>query len=66
MHIQQSDHGLHCPPTESMDTTKCMNGDHKSGRYFAHMQDALRILRMFEGTFLHIKTSEFLSATCLL
>ena len=49
----QSDQGLHCPLTESLNTTKCMNGKQRPGWYFAHAQDDLnlRILRMFEGTF---------------
>ena len=49
----QSAQGLHCPLTESLDTTKCMNGEQRPGWYFGHAQDYLimRILRMFEGTF---------------
>ena len=27
----QSDQGLHCPPTESLDTTNCMNGGQRPG-----------------------------------
>ena len=32
----QSDLGLHCLPTESLDTTECMNGEQRPGWYFAH------------------------------
>ena len=44
---------LHCPHTESLDTTECMNGEQRPGWYFAHAQDNLnlRMLRMFEGIF---------------
>ena len=55
---------------ESLDTTECMNGDQRPGRYFAHMQDYLNlsILCMLEGNFsldasqmlLYKKTSIFL------
>ena len=43
----QSDQGLHCPLTESLDTTECINGD------LGHVQDDvnLHILCMPEGTF---------------
>ena len=27
----QSDQGLHCPLTESVDTTECMNGEQRLG-----------------------------------
>ena len=49
----QSDLGLRCPLTESLDTTECMNGEQKLGLQFAHAQDDqnLGILRMFDGTF---------------
>ena len=49
----QSDQGLHCPLTESLDTAECMNGKQRPGWYFAHAQDDqnLRIYRMFGGTF---------------
>ena len=49
----QSDQGLHCPLTESLDTTECMNGEQRHGWYFAHAQDdlKLRILCMFEDLF---------------
>ena len=48
----QSDLGLQCPLTESLDTTECMNGEHRPGQYFAPAQDDLNlhILRMLEGT----------------
>ena len=38
---------------ESLDTTECMNGEQRPGRYFAHAQGDLnlRILFMYEGTF---------------
>ena len=50
----QSDHGLHCPLTESLDTIEYMNGQQSPGRYIAHAQDDLnlRILRVFKSTFL--------------
>ena len=40
--------------TESFDTTECMNGEQRPGRYFENAQVDLnlRILCMFEGTFL--------------
>ena len=49
----QLDQGLYSPLTESLDTRECMNGEQKSGRFFAHALDDmnLRILRMLEGTF---------------
>ena len=49
----QFDQGLHCPLTETLDTTECMNREQRPGWYFAHAQVYLnmRILRMFEGTF---------------
>ena len=48
----QSDQGLHCQLTESLDTTKYMNGQQRLG-YFAHPQSDLnlQILHMFEGIF---------------
>ena len=48
----QSDHGFHCPLTESLDTTECMNGEQRPG-YFTHVQDDLnlRILHMSKSTF---------------
>ena len=61
----QSDQGLHCPLTESLDTTECLNGEQRPGQYFAHAQADLNlhILCMFEGTFLlvadHIKHKEY-------
>ena len=30
-HIRTSDQGLHCPFTESLDTTECMNGEQRPG-----------------------------------
>ena len=50
----QSDQGLHCLLTESLDITECMNrAEQMSGWYFAHVQDDLNLLIMFlfEGTF---------------
>ena len=35
----QSDLGLYCPLTESLDTTECMNGQQRPGWCFAHAQD---------------------------
>ena len=45
--------GLHCPLTEALSTTDCMNGEQTPGWYFAHVHGDLnrRILHMFEGTF---------------
>ena len=57
----QSDQGLHCPLTESLDTTECMNGKQRAGWYFEHGQDDLNlcIFHMFKRTILldvpHIK-----------
>ena len=44
---------LHCPLTELLGTTECMNGEQRPGWYFAHAQDDLnrRILCLFKGTF---------------
>ena len=39
----QSDQGLPCPLTESLDTTECMNGEQRPGRYFADAQDDLNV-----------------------
>ena len=48
----QSDQGLHCPLTESLNTTS-MNGEKRIRGYFVHVQDDvnLHILRSLEGTF---------------
>ena len=40
----QSDQGLHCPLTESLDTTECMNREQSPRWYFAHAQDDLNLL----------------------
>ena len=50
----QSDQDFPCQPTESLDMTECMNGQQRPRWYFVHVQDGLklRILHMFEGTFL--------------
>ena len=52
----QSDQGLPCLLTDSLDITESMNGG--PGRYFVHVQDDLNlhILHMFEGIFLHDAT----------
>ena len=49
----QFDQDLHCPLTELLDTTKCINGEQCSRWYFAHAQNDLNlcILRMLEDTF---------------
>ena len=49
----QSDQGLQCPLTESLDTTEHMNREQRPRWYLAHVQDDLNlcILRMFKGTF---------------
>ena len=49
----QSDQGLHCPLTESLDTTECMNGKQRPGWDFAHVQDDVypHILQILEDTF---------------
>ena len=46
----QSDQGIRCLLTESLDTTECMNGEEKPRWYFVHAQDDLNlcILLMFE------------------
>ena len=51
--VVQSDQGLDCQLTESLDTTECMNGERGPRWYFAPVQDDLNlcILHMFEGTF---------------
>ena len=48
----QSDQTLHCPLTESLDTTECMNGEESPRWYFGHAQDDLNLysLRMFKDT----------------
>ena len=35
----QFDQGLSCPQTKSLDTTKCMNGQHRLRWYFGYAQD---------------------------
>ena len=39
----QSDQGLHCPLTKSLDTTECMNGEQRPGVYFAHEKADLNL-----------------------
>ena len=47
-----SNQGLHCPLTESLDTTECLNGEQRPGSYVVHAQDDLNLRkRMPEGTF---------------
>ena len=50
----QSDQGIHCQLTESLDTTECMNSEQMPGWDSAHVQDDVNehILRMLEGTVL--------------
>ena len=49
----QSDQGLHCPLTEALHTTECMNGEQMPIWNFPHAQHDLNllILHMLEGTF---------------
>ena len=44
----QSDQGLHCPLTESLDITECMNWEQRPGWYFAQAQGHLN-LRIFRS-----------------
>ena len=39
----QSAQVLHCPLTESLDTTECMNGEQMPGSYFSHAQDDVNL-----------------------
>ena len=50
----QSDQGLCCPLTDSLDTTECFSGEQMPTWDFKHMQDYvnLGILHMLKGTFL--------------
>ena len=50
----QSDKGLQCPQTESLDTVECFSGEKMPGWNFAGVWDGvnLHILRVLEGTFL--------------
>ena len=43
MESAQSDQGLHCPLTESLDTTECMIGEQRPESYFVHVQDDLNL-----------------------
>ena len=53
----QSDQGLQCPLTESLDTTECMNGEQRSGWYFCACTD-VRMYRWSESAhFMHLKGS---------
>ena len=49
----QSDQGLPCPLTESLDSKESFNGEKMAGCDFAHVQVDVNphILHMFEGTF---------------
>ena len=49
----QSDQGLHCMLTESLDTTECMDGEQDLPGTCVYAQDDLNlsILCMLEGTF---------------
>ena len=61
----QSDQGLRCPQTKSLDTKECFNGKQKPGWDFAHVQDGVNphILRMFEDTFSH-DVANIISLSC--
>ena len=49
----QSDPGPHCPLTEPLYTTECINGEQRPGLNFVHAQEVNpHILYMSEGTFL--------------
>ena len=48
----QSDQGICCLLTESLDTTECINGKHRLGE-IAHADLNLHILHRFRDTFLH-------------
>ena len=39
----QTDQGLHCPLIEPLHSTICINGEQRSGWYFAHAQDDLNL-----------------------
>ena len=51
--MSQSDQGLRCPLTESLNTTECMNRERRPGWDYAQAQDELnlRSLSIYEGTF---------------
>ena len=40
----QSDQGLRCPLTESLDTKERINVEQRPGWYFAHAQDDMNLL----------------------
>ena len=42
--FMQSDQCLHCPLTESLDSTECVNGEQRPRWYFAQTQDDLNLL----------------------
>ena len=46
------DQDLHCPLTQSLDTTECKNKEKRIGWYFAHAQDDLS-LRIFANVWRH-------------
>ena len=43
----QSDQGLHCPLTESVDTVECNNGEQMPGRNFTHACDESESVHFF-------------------
>ena len=49
----QSDRSLPCPLTESFYTTECMNGEQRSGKYFAHAHDDM------SSHFAHVRMNVF-------
>ena len=57
----QSDQGLSCPQTESLDIVECFNGKEMSGWGFAHVRNDVttHIFLMFEGIFLLDATKFF-------
>ena len=58
----QSDQGLYCPLSESMDTTECMNGEQRPRWYFAQAQDDLNLC---SKALFHLKRpSLFKSISC--
>ena len=72
----QSDQGLRCPHSESLDTTECFNGEHMTGRDFAYMPDdvnpyILIVRRHFlawhgQNIIYHqFKAAHYITKTCL-
>ena len=66
----QSDHGLRCPQTKSLDTIKCFTREQMPGWDFAHVQGDVnpQSMLMLEGTFsldaTYIKITTQPSITC--